>query len=48
MTTGIAQNRNLPVKTSNALIDQAPFANTRAKDKQLVDHLLYEDEMKTS
>ena len=45
MTTEIAQNRNIPVETLVALIDQAPFANTQAKDKQLVDHLLYEDEV---
>ena len=45
MTTEIAQNRNIPVETLVALIDQAPFANTQAKDKQLVDHLLYEDEI---
>ena len=45
MTTEIAQNRNLPVETLVTLIDQAPFANTQAKDKQLVDHLLYEDEI---
>ena len=45
MTTEIAQNRSIPVETLVTLIDQAPFANTQAKDKDLVDHLLYEDEL---
>ena len=31
MTTEIAQNRNIPVETLVALIDQAPFANTQAR-----------------
>lgn len=45
MTAEIAQNRAIPVETLTTLIDNAPFSSTQAKDKKMVDHLLYEDEL---
>jgi len=45
MTTEIANNRGIPLETLTTLIDQAPFANTQAKGKGMIDELLYEDEI---
>ncbi len=45
MTSEIAQNRGIPLETVHTLIDNAPFSSQQAKDKSMVDHLLYEDEL---
>jgi protease-4 len=45
MTKEIAQNRGIPFETVHTLIDNAPFSNEQALKKDLVDQLLYEDEL---